>query len=195
MPTTRASPSSSLRGDELEAFQRDGLVVLRGFLSEQQLAAISRPVEELQSAPGSPLLDLDAGTTKFNFPDFQGLRQRPDLASASCDNPRLLAAIERALGEEAELSQFGALTWKPGAPGVHLHYDYRPYRVVGSFLDWMFCIIPLTDYRDEDGPLLLRPRSHRLTSVLDNDEPGIVGSRRVHQVQAAQVPPFEDVEH
>ena len=34
-----------------------------------------------------------------------------------------------------------------------------------------------------------------MTSVLDNDEPGIVGSRRVHQVQAAQIPPFEDVEH
>ena len=38
------------------------------------------------------------------------------------------------------------LTWKglPGS-GVRLHYDYKPYRVVGCFLDWLFCIIPFTD--------------------------------------------------
>ena len=33
----------------------------------------------------------------------------------------------------------------PGDGGAGVHFDYKPYRVVGCFLDWLFCIIPFTD--------------------------------------------------
>ena len=48
------------------------------------------------------------------------------------------------------------LTWKglPGS-GVRLHYDYKPYRVVGCFLDWLFCIIPFTDCESTCAPKML----------------------------------------
>ena len=87
-----------------------------------------------------------ARRSKFNYPDFRGLEERPDLGAATADNPKVVAAVETALDGDAELSQFGVLTWKglPGS-GVRLHYDYKPYRVVGCFLDWLFCIIPFTD--------------------------------------------------
>ena len=41
----------------------------------------------------------------------------------------------------------GVVVLREGLPGsgVRLHYDYKPYRVVGCFLDWLFCIIPFTD--------------------------------------------------
>ena len=87
-----------------------------------------------------------ARRSKFNYPDFRSLEELPDLGAATADNPRVVKAVETALGDDAELSQFGVLTWKglPGS-GVRLHYDYKPYRVVGCFLDWLFCIIPFTD--------------------------------------------------
>jgi ectoine hydroxylase-related dioxygenase (phytanoyl-CoA dioxygenase family) len=192
--TTAAAPA--LSDADLETFNSEGVLVLRDFFSAEELAAISTPIAELQSAPGSPL--LDESSKKFNFPDFQGLCQRPALATASFDHPRVVGAVQRALGEDAaELSQFGALTWAPDAAGVGLHYDYKPFRVVGSFLDWLFCIIPLTDYNEHDGPLLVRPRSHSFTTVLphdDGNDPGLLGAGRVHQVDAAQVPPLETVQ-
>ena len=151
-----AATPATLEDGDFETFEREGVVVLRSFFSEAELTSIAHPIAELQGAPGSPLLAGGNGT-KFNYPDFQGLRQLPGLATASCDHPRVIGAVERALGDDAELSQFGALTWAPDAGGVGLHFDYKPFRVVGSFLDWMFCIIPLTDYDEHDGPLLVCP--------------------------------------
>lgn len=194
-PASPAPPRSraALGEEDLETYEREGVVVIRGFFSENELAAIANPIAELQGAPESPLV-TGADGTKFNYPDFQGLRQLPELATASCDHPRVVGAVEQALGDDAELSQFGALTWAPDAGGVGLHYDYKPFRVVGSFLDWMFCIIPLTEYDEHDGPLLVCPRSHCLTTVLPNDDDAaLLGANRVHQVDAAQVPPLEMV--
>lgn len=59
--------------------------------------------------------------------------------------------------------------------------DYKPWRPVGSFLDWCFAVIPLVDYTPETGPLLAAPGSHKLTTVLPSDG-------RVHAVAAARVP-------
>ena len=147
----------TLNPAQLAAFERDGIVVLRGFFREGELDAIASPIRELQAEPDSPVTTSHGNVTKFNCPDFQGLRRRPSLATASFDHPRVVQAVQDALGEDAELMQFGALTWAPDAGGVGLHYDYKPFRVVGSSLDWMFCIVPLTDYEEHDGPLLVRP--------------------------------------
>eukprot|EP01043_Picozoa_sp_COSAG02_P001760 COSAG02_NODE_38_length_48090_cov_107.207060_7_plen_389_part_00 len=75
----------------------------------------------------------------------------------------------------------------PAFAGHGCHYDYKPYRPVGSFLSFIFAVVPLSNYTTEAGPLLLSPRSHLRTRVLPSDG-------RVHSVEVACVPPLEDIE-
>ena len=70
--------------------------------------------------------------------------------------------------------------------GGGTHYDYKPWRPVGSFLEWLFVIIPLVDYTEEAGPLLAVPGSHLLTAVQPSDG-------RVHRVRCAVIPSEEEV--
>eukprot|EP01043_Picozoa_sp_COSAG02_P018573 COSAG02_NODE_870_length_16337_cov_45.593608_13_plen_494_part_00 len=189
------SRMAAISSDQLEVFARDGVLVLRGFFNKDELDAMAGPIADLQAEPDSPLVTSRGDVTKFNFPDFHGLRRKPSLAASSFDHPRVVGAVQHALGDDAELMQFGALTWSPDASGVSLHYDYKPFRVVGSSLDWLFCIVPLTDYEDHDGPLLVRPASHNLTTVLSNHDHDLLGAGRIHQVDAAQIPPFGSVQN
>ena len=41
--------------DAMKEFEREGVVVLRGYFSEEELAAMTDPVDALQGAPDSPL--------------------------------------------------------------------------------------------------------------------------------------------
>ena len=41
--------------DAMKEFEREGVVVLRGYFSEDELAAMTDPVDALQGAPDSPL--------------------------------------------------------------------------------------------------------------------------------------------
>jgi hypothetical protein len=70
---------------------------------------------------------------------------------------------------------------EPFVKGTGAHFDYKPWRCVGSYVKWMFAVIPFVDYTEEVGPLCVDPGSHRKTRVLPSDG-------RVHQVDAAQVP-------
>lgn len=178
-----AASSPPLTAEQLRAFEADGVVVLRGFFSEVELARISTPVLQAQQAPGSPMLDGGSGT-KHNYPDMRCLEEHPDLALASLDHPRVVAAVETLLGDEAEVQQYGILTWRPEAAGFGAHYDYKPVRVVGSSLHWLFAVIPLTDYNEHDGPLLVSPGSSAKTTVLAR-----VAPERIHSVDTAQIPP------
>jgi hypothetical protein len=190
--TTAAAPASSPTPSELRAFEQDGVLVLRRFFSEEEVDQMAAPVAELQRGAGSPLRPEQAGGSvtakKFNFPDFRALESCPELAAASLDHPRVVAAAEQLLGGGdggggAELQQYGVLTWRPGAEGFSSHYDYKPTRVVGSSVHWVFAVIPLTDYAEHDGPLLVSPGSAAQTRVLPRRPPA-----RVHCVDAAQVP-------
>merc|ERR1712137_1519266 len=101
------------------------------------------------------------------------------------------AAVEQLLGDRAVLSQYQVFNRTPGSLGTGgankanigagVHYDYKPWRGVGSFFNWLFVVIPLVDYTDESGPLLAAEGSHVLTKVLESDG-------RVHQVDCACVP-------
>jgi hypothetical protein len=51
----------------------------------------------------------------------------------------------------------GFQTASPFTPGQATHYDYKPWRPAGSFLNWLFVVIPLCDYTDEAGPAMGGP--------------------------------------
>eukprot|EP01052_Picozoa_sp_SAG31_P017450 SAG31_NODE_1194_length_9448_cov_9.896887_1_plen_438_part_00 len=103
------------------------------------------------------------------------------LASATLGNSRLVAAVERVLGDEVEVAQFGSLLTRAGDPGAPTHFDYKPYRVLGSSLRWLVAVVPLTDYTADHGPLMVSPGAHRRTNVL----PAVDG--RVHPVDVGTI--------
>ena len=75
-----------------------------------------------------------------------------------------------------------------GGPGPHC--DYKRWRPVGSSMNWMFSIIPLTDFDLECGPFLVAPRSHKLTQVINK-------RARIWDItrpDIAQLSPFVDLE-
>eukprot|EP01043_Picozoa_sp_COSAG02_P024183 COSAG02_NODE_1314_length_13316_cov_55.343800_7_plen_478_part_00 len=168
-------------------------MVLRGYLSEEELVAMEGPILRKQSDPSAP------NATRSNYPDMHYLGECPSLATASFGSPRVLAVAEAALGNKAIIGQFGALLTKPvdgrpdrgtagtqESPGAGTHYDYRPQRVVGSFVHYCFVIVPFTDYIDEAGPIAMSPGSFKQTTVQSSNG-------RVHPVKCARVPSADEV--
>jgi hypothetical protein len=191
-PHRRSGPSET----EMRCWHENGFMVLRGYLSEAELGAMEQPIARKQAE--AEALHRHA-TTRSNYPDMHFLDEAPGLAPASFGHPRILGAAEAALGREAVIGQFGALLTQmvtgqpdlgtagtPEKPGAGAHYDYRPQRVVGSFLHYCFVIVPFTDYTDGAGPIVMSPGSHTQTRVEASDG-------RVHPVLCARVPPAHGV--
>ena len=71
------------------------------------------------------------------------------------------------LRQVAHLSAFVAYIRTPGNKGGGAHNDYKRWRPVGSSMNWLFAIVPLTDFDAEYGPLLVSPGSHKLYRLVD----------------------------
>ena len=113
------------------------------------------------------------------------------------DHPRIVEPVESLLGSSARLSTFSVHMKTPGWTGTtgdyqgtheNAHCDYKTYRPVGSSLNWLFVIIPLVDYTNDIGPLLLSPGSHLCSRKINRTD-------RVSEVRRArgnEISPFVD---
>ena len=178
-------------------FNETGYHVLRGVLTEAEVDRLAGPIRSAFTAG-----EYDGFNEGAAYPSpgvySMGpriLEKHPEIAAVSLAHPAIVAAIEELLGEPARLAQYWSIMRPPGAgvddepfvPGNGAHFDYKPWRCVGSFHKWMFAVIPFVDYTEAAGPLAVCPGSHLKTVVLPSDG-------RVHQVDAAQVPlPSETV--
>lgn len=178
-------------------FERDGYYVLRGVLTEAEVDRLAGPIR-------GAFIDGDYDTLKkgaaYPLPGIHSmgprvLEEHPDLADVSLAHPKIVAAIEALFGEPATLAQYWSIMRPPGAgvsgkpfvKGSGAHYDYKPWRCVGSYVKWMFAVIPFVDYTETAGPLVIAPGSHLKTTLLPSDG-------RVHQVDAAMVPNSSEIE-
>eukprot|EP01051_Picozoa_sp_SAG22_P008226 SAG22_NODE_614_length_8559_cov_4.732033_4_plen_552_part_00 len=196
-----ARGAPQLTDGQLEFFGREGYLVCRNALSAAEVSRLTRPIHQafrdgLHAEVSSSYPDL---STRYTLDGHILLSAGPDLAAVSCDDALVVSGAQQLLGEpEVVLSQFVSYLSPPGynnaatratlqgldaahAPGHGTHFDYKPQRSVGSFLDFIFVVIPLSDYTAQAGPLMLAPRSHQLTTVLPSS------NGRVHPVDAAQV--------
>ncbi len=179
------------------AFEKDGFFVIRGALTEAEVDRLANPICRAFAAG-----EYDSHNPEKAYPEpgiySMGpkiLGEHPEIASVSLAHPTIVRAIEELFGEPAVLAQYWSIMRPPGAgvdeagfvPGSGAHFDYKPWRCVGSFVKWMFAVIPFVDYTEDVGPLCVSPGSYHRTTVLDSDG-------RVHPVDAAQVPPAADVE-
>ena len=172
-------------------FDETGIRVLRGVLTAAEVDRLAGPI---RAAFVSGDYDGFEEDSAYPSPGVYSmgpriLQEYPEIADVSLAHPAIVAAVEDLFGEPATLAQYWSIMRTPGAGvgkepfvnGNAVHYDYKPWRCVGSFVKWMFAVIPFVDYTKTAGPLVVSPGSYLKTKVLPSDG-------RVHQVDAAQVP-------
>lgn len=179
--------SDILNRTQMDDYARDGHLIVRGVLSKGEIAALRRAMAGLAPTAYAPGLQYPA-PGKYTIQGNQ-LAEHPALAEVAA-HPSIIGPVEALLERPAHLSAFVAYIRTPDDRGGGAHNDYKRWRPVGSSMNWLFAIVPLTDFDAEYGPLLVSPGSHKLHQVLDP-------RARILDVSApdrAQLAPFVDPE-
>ena len=156
----------TLSAQQIADYHEDGYVILRNLLSAKEADELRGVVQEQVKRDAYP------STLKYPEPakyTVSGNRLADPGLSAIAEHPRVVGAVESALGQPAHLTAYVAYLRTPGDKGGGAHCDYKRWRPVGSSMNWVFAIIPLTDFDTEYGPFLVSPKSHKLTQVIDSD--------------------------
>ena len=112
------------------------------------------------------------------------------------DHPQVTAAAAELLEDEIRISAFVIYAMPPGSAGTggdykgtheSAHCDYKPYRPVGSSMRWLFVIVPLVDYTEQVGPLLVSPGSHKIPRLTRRGH-----ITHVERARGEQLRPFQD---
>ena len=211
-----AEGAAPLTTEDVHFYRKHGYLVVRGVFSasdsEMTHKEIVHAYEEHDYEASSP---YDRGTSTSwkwgdapdgyaypkpgNFPMGSRILDRaPHLVPLTCEHPYIIQSCKEMLGDSPVLSQYQIYCRTPGAKGTGrssatttgfgCHYDYKPWRPVGSFLNWMFAVIPLVDYTEEVGPLLVSPGSHLRSRILPSTD------GRVSLVEAGCVPEASSIE-
>ena len=129
------------------------------------------------------------------------LEKDPHIAQLSLDQPSVVSAVEELLDGPAVISQWRtyinppgfqteAVTGKPYVDGRGAHFDCKPWRPAGSFLDWMFAVIPLCDYLPDVGPMRAGPYDENGLATPMKELPS---DGRVHKMAVNRMPPLDSI--
>jgi ectoine hydroxylase-related dioxygenase (phytanoyl-CoA dioxygenase family) len=157
--------SNILSDEQLADYQENGFLVVRNVLSPDETVPLRRIVEEQAECNAyAPSLKYPA-PGKYTV-SGNTISAHTGLAPIA-EHPTIVDCVESLLGERAHLTAFVAYMRTPGDKGSDPHNDYKRWRPVGSSMNWLFAIVPLTDFDAEHGPLLVSPKSHELHQVID----------------------------
>ena len=141
-----------LSAQQVEQYQQDGYLILRGAVSEDDIARLERGVANNPPVDGT----LDPYAPKFPEPGRYTLATQcakdPDLAFI-IEHPTITGAAETLLGDAPKLTAYVIYDRTPGGAGLRAHYDYKRWRPVGSSINRRFTIVPFVDFGPESGPL------------------------------------------
>ncbi len=156
-----------LSNEQISDYRENGFLVIRNVLSLDETVTL-REIAEAQA-------ECNAAESSLEYPEpgkytvsGNTMSAHPKLAPIA-EHPTIVHCIESLLGEQAHLAAFVAYVRTPGDKGSNPHNDYKRWRPVGSSMNWLFAIVPLTDFDAEHGPLLVSPKSHELHQVIDPD--------------------------
>ena len=183
--TTTITPT--LSEQQIADYHEDGYLIVRSVLSSKEADELRRVVQKE--------VKRDAYPSSLTYPEpakytVSGNRLAAPGLTAIAEHPTVVGAVESALGQPAHLTAYVAYLRTPGDKGAGAHCDYKRWRPVGSSMNWVFAIIPLTDFDAAYGPFLVSPKSHKLTHVIDPDAHILDLTRP----DAEQLPPFIDPE-
>ena len=179
--------TQALSDEQISDYREDGYLVIRNVLSSREAEDLRRIVQHQARCNAYP--------PKLTYPEqgkytISGNKiAEPGLAPIA-EHPTVVDAVECLLGQSAHLTAYVAYLRTPGSKGADAHCDYKRWRPVGSSMNWLFAIIPLTDFNPEFGPFLPSSGSHKLSRVVD--EQALI--RDVIRPDAERLPPFVDPE-
>ncbi len=177
----------TLSAQQIADYNEEGYLIVRNVLSPKEADELRRVVQKE--------VQRDAYPSSLTYPQpakytVSGNRLAAPGLTAIAEHPTVVSAVESALGQPAHLTAYVAYLRTPGDKGAGAHCDYKRWRPVGSSMNWVFAIIPLTDFDEAYGPFLVSPKSHKLTQVIDPDTHILDLTRP----DAKQLPPFIDPE-
>ena len=179
--------TASLSKQQIADFHEDGYLIVRNVLSAKEADELRRTVKHE--------VKRDAYPASLKYPEpakytVSGNRIADPGLTEIAEHPTVINAVESALGQPAHLTAYVAYLRTPGDTGGRAHCDYKRWRPVGSSMNWVFAIIPLTDFDTSYGPFLVSPKSHKLTGVIDPDAHIL----DVTRPNPEELPPFIDPE-
>ena len=155
-----------LNDQEIADFHENGYAIVRNVLSPDEAAEYRRVVQEQAQCNSYP------PSLKYPEPGkytIAGNKMAESSLASIAEHPTVVNAVECALGQPAHLTAFVAYLRSPGDRGSGGHCDYKRWRPVGSSMNWVFAIIPLTDFDKVYGPFMVSPGSHKLPQIIDED--------------------------
>ena len=187
VPRPVENVGNGISAKEIAQYWDNGYHIVRGVLTADEIVEYRRLVRFH--------VRINAYEIKRKYPEpgkytvGGNTMAEPGLASI-VEYPAIVNSVECLLGERAFLTAYVAYVRTPGHRGGGGHCDYKRWRPVGSSMNWLFAIIPLTDFDETFGPLLVSPGSHKLTKLID-PQAAILDLRAPDR---EQLPPFVDPE-
>jgi len=155
---------STISEEQKASYEEDGYLIIRNLLSADEVGAWRRVVRQQAQINAYP------PTLKYPEPakyTVSGNKLAEPGMAPMVEQAGMIDAIEGRLGQPAHFAAFVAYVRPQGKKGGPAHCDYKRWRAVGSSMNWMFAIIPLTDFDVEFGQFLVSPGSHKLTQVVE----------------------------
>ena len=182
-----ATITPSLTEQQIADYHEDGYIIVRNVLSTKETDELRRTVQQAVKHDAYPSTLQYPQPAKYTV---SGNRLADPGLTAIAEHPTVVGTVEAALSQPAYLTAYVAYLRTPGDKGAGAHCDYKRWRPVGSSMNWVFAIIPLTDFDAEYGPFLVSPKSHKLTQVIDPDAHIL----DLNRPDAEQLAPFIDPE-
>ena len=189
-PTSPQASPLPLTTEQQHHFKTQGYLILRNYYNTQEINAIRNPIttaytnNQIEKSAAYDRPDASTYQSNYQYPSpgnyplgSRLLQNNPEITSFLATNPNIVQSVEQLLNNKSVLSQHQVYCRTPGANGTGksnstnlgagTHYDFKPWRPVGSFVkNWLFVVVPLVDYTLESGPLLVVPKSHRHAQIL-----------------------------
>ena len=184
----KLSPSSAaLTARQIADYQEEGYLIIRDLLAATETEDLRHIVQQQAQCNAYPASLKYPEPAKYTISGNS--MATPGLA-AIVEHPAIVDAVECLLGQPAYLTAYVAYLRTPGNKGSGAHCDYKRWRPVGSSMNWLFAIVPLTDFDADYGPFLVSPGSHKLTQPIGEQS----RIRDLGPPDADQLPPFIDPE-
>lgn len=156
--------STGLSPAELDAYKRDGFLMMKNFLSAKEIATLLKEVKRMAVDPEikkreEAILEPDSDIVRSVF----RVHELSPMLSRLSRDIRLVNVAQQILGSETYIHQSRA-NLKPGFGGkeFYWHSDFETWHVEDGMpsMRAVSCSILLTDNHEVNGPLMLIPGSH-----------------------------------
>jgi ectoine hydroxylase-related dioxygenase (phytanoyl-CoA dioxygenase family) len=152
-------PLRAIRTEEVEAFRRDGVVVLRGLFDDEWVEALRQATASVVEHPTSMAIDHDAKTGKF-FSAIYVWRENEVFRRWACESPVAPVCAELMGSRTARVYHDHLLVKEPGTDApTPWHQDQPYFRVNGQQLASLW--IALDSVNPESGGVHYVKGSHR----------------------------------